>query len=98
MPSPVCTVGSKFEGICYACDGNYVQGEMISGSPDRCIEGKEICVTGSVGMGYCGHMCHAVGGSSVFFIDSLPVARVGDAVEGDIVGHLIEGSDFVNSD
>jgi uncharacterized Zn-binding protein involved in type VI secretion len=71
---------------------------MITGEPDRCIEGKDICVTGSIGQGDCGHTCTSVGQSEVWFIEGKPVARVGDPVTGDIEGELITGSDFVNSD
>lgn len=92
---PVCTVGHKFVGICQICGPT--QGVMITGSPERQIEGKEICVTGSIGRGDCGHQCMAVGQSEVFFIDGLPVVRVGDPVTNGIEGELIEGSDFVTS-
>lgn len=98
MPLPVVTVGHRFEGVCHACGDVPVMGEMITGQTDRCIEQKEICVTGSIGRGSCGHSCNAIGQSEVWFIDGLPVARLGDPVAGDIDGKLIEGSDFVNSD
>lgn len=55
MSLPVVTVGHKFEGICHLCGDMLVQGEMITGQPDRCIDYKDICVTGSIGLGYCGH-------------------------------------------
>ena len=71
---------------------------MVTGAPDRMIEGMDICVTGSVGLGDCGHTCTSIGQSVVFFIDDIPVVRMGDPVTGTIEGHLITGSDFVNSD
>lgn len=98
MPLPVVTIGHKFEGVCHACGDIWVRGEMITGQPDRCIEHKDICVTGSIGRGYCGHTCEAIGKSEVWFIEGIPVVRLGDPVTGNIDGKLIEGSDFVNSD
>lgn len=98
MPLPVVTIGHRFEGICHPCGDIIVQGEMVTGEPQRCIEGKDICVTGSIGVGSCGHICESIGQSEVFFIEGLPVVRLGDPVTGDIEGKLIEGSDFVNSD
>ncbi len=96
-PQPVVTIGHAFEGYCKACKG-MVRGKMIGGASDRCIEGKDICVSGSPGRGDCGHSCVAQGQSEVWFIDGLPVVRKGDPVTGGIEGSLIEGSDFVNSD
>ncbi len=98
MALPIVTVGHKFEGICLACGGSLVQGEMITGAIDKQIEGKDICTTGSIGLGYCGHTCEAIGKSEVFFLDNLPVVRLGDPVTGNIEGKLIEGWDFATSD
>ena len=98
MPLPVCTVGHRFHGVCHACDDSEVDGMMITGSPVRRIDGLEICVTGSIGVGDCGHMCYSIGQSSVFSIDGMPVVRIGDPVTGDIDGMLITGSDYVRSD
>lgn len=98
MSEPVVTVGHKFQGICHACGDKFVTGEMVEGVENRRIEGKDICVTGSKGRGYCGHETKAVGLSEVFFLDGIPVVRLGDPVEGVIDGVLIEGSDFVTSD
>lgn len=98
MGLPIVTVGHKFEGICLACGGRLVQGEMITGASERQIEGKDICVTGSIGLGYCGHTCEAIGKSEVFFLDNMPVVRLGDPVTGNIEGKLIEGWDFATSD
>lgn len=98
MGQPVCTVEHRFTGWCYECEAA-VGGSMVTGAdPDICIEGKPICVDGSEGRGDCGHPCHAVGKSTVFKIMGKPVARVGDPVEGIIVGQLVSGSDFVFSD
>lgn len=97
MPMPVATVGCRFTGFCSACKSQ-TSGKMISGAADRSIEGKNICVSGSEGVGDCGHSCKAIGQSQVLFIDSLPVARAGDPVIGEIVGKIIEGSDFVSCD
>ena len=97
MSEPVCTVGHKFAGSCSACDGNYTEGYMVDGE-FATIEGQPICVTGSKGVGYCGHTTYAVGQSSVWNINGKPVARIGDPVVGTINGVLISGSDFVRSD
>lgn len=97
MPLPVVTIGHKFKGYCKIC-GNMVEGEMITGAPERRIEGMDICVTGSIGQGYCGHTTKAIGQSEVFFINGIPVVRQGDPVKDVIDGELIEGSDFVRSD
>lgn len=98
MSLPIVTVGHKFEGICHICGDRKVQGEMITGAPERQIEGKDICVSGSIGLGYCGHTCEAIGQSEVFYIDNMPVVRLGDPVTGNIEGRLIEGWDFATSD
>ena len=71
---------------------------MIEGEEDRTIEGQQICVTGSKGVGDCGHPCESVGQSEVWFINGKPVVRIGDPVTNGIEGVLITGSDFVNSD
>lgn len=97
MPEPVVTIGHKFRGYCNICD-KMVEGEMITGASERRIEGKDICVTGSIGRGYCGHTTKAIGQSEVFFIDGIPVVRLGDPVKDVIDGVLIEGSDFVRAD
>lgn len=97
MSLPVVTIGHKFRGYCKICD-KIVEGEMITGAADRRIEGKDICVTGSIGRGYCGHTTKAIGLSEVWKIDGLPVVRLGDPVKDVIDGELIEGSDFVTSD
>ena len=97
MPQPVCTVGHKFAGSCSACGGNYTEGIMVEGE-FATIDDKNICVTGSKGIGNCGHETFAIGQSAVWSINGKPVARVGDPVQGIINGFLIEGSDFVGSD
>ncbi len=97
MGMPVCTVGDKFSGYCSSCDCG-VTGTVVTGSPTHSINGKGICVTGSVCMGDCGHTCSVIGQSSAFTIDGLAAARVGDPVDGTIQGTLVSGSDFVTSD
>lgn len=97
MPIPVCTIGHRFRGYCKICETT-VEGTMVTGAPDRRIEGMDICITGSEGIGDCGHHCISIGQSQVFYIDHIPVVRIGDPVTGDIEGVLITGSDFVNSD
>lgn len=92
----VVTIGHKFRGYCEHCEGE-VEGEMITGVENIQIEGKDICTTDSIGQGYCGHTCKAIGKSEVFFIEGLPVVREGDPVTDGIEGVLIEGSDFVFS-
>ena len=88
---PVACVGDSFSGYCSACEqtvqGIMVEGEFVS------IEGKNICVTGSMGRGNCGHTCTAQG-TSVVTIQGNSVVRVGDAVTGTITGTIISGSDF----
>lgn len=98
MSLPIVTVGHKFEGICHVCGDRLVQGEMITGAVSRQIEGRDICITGSIGLGYCGHTCEAIGMSQVFYLDHLPVVRIGDPVTGNIDGKLIEGWEFATSD
>lgn len=92
---PVAVVGSTFTGYCSICDetvtGTMVGGEFVT------IDGAKACVTGSPGVGSCGHTTHAVGQSVVFFINGKPVARVGDPVQGTINGVLVSGS-FVLSE
>lgn len=91
----VATVDCLFRGYCEPCDetvtGRLVEGEFCM------IEGKNICVIGSLGIGDCGHTTHVATGSSVWSINSKPVARVGDEVRGQIDGVIITGT-FVNSD
>lgn len=96
MTSPVCTVGSRFVGYCRHCSST-VGGTMVDGE-FATIEGQNICVTGSIGRGDCGHSCVAVGQSAIWKIEGKEVARVGDPVTGDIEGKLTTGSDFVTSD
>lgn len=91
MGEQICCVGDQFEGVCSACDGATVTGTMTTGEYAT-IDGNAICVTGSVGTGSCGHTCTAVGQSEVFTINGQPVVRVGDPVEGTIVGKLTTGS------
>lgn len=98
MPEPVVTVDHKFEGRCKLCNNRLVTGKMITGSDFVDIEGKPVCVDGSIGLGECGHTCESEGKSEVWFIEGKPVVRLGDPVRGNIVGKLIEGSDFVESD
>ena len=74
-----------------------VQGTMMTGEFPR-IEDRNVCVTGSLGRGDCGHSCTSVGRSQVLFIEGKPVVRVGDPVTGEIEGRLVTGSDFVFSD
>ena len=92
---PVACVGDSFSGYCSACEqtvqGIMVEGEFVS------IEGKNICVTGSMGRGNCGHTC-AAQGSSFVTIQGKSVVRVGDAVTGTITGTIISGSDFCSWD
>ena len=98
MPLPVVHVGCEFEGQCLICDGSpIVRGKMIDGE-FATIDGNPICVTGSIGLSNCGHMCYSVGQSVVWYINSKPVVRIGDPVQGDIIGKLVTGSDYVNSD
>lgn len=96
MPQPVCCVGDRFEGYCLSC-GHTVQGTMLTGEFPR-IEDKNVCVTGSLGRGNCGHTCTSVGQSQVLFIEGKAVVRVGDPVTGGIEGRMITGSNFVFSD
>ena len=96
MPQTVCCVGDRFEGYCLSC-GHTVQGTMLTGEFPR-IEDKNVCVTGSLGRGDCGHTCTSVGQSQVLFIEGKAVVRVGDPVTGGIEGRMITGSDFVFSD
>ena len=98
MPIPVCTVGHRFTGVCHACGDVVIGGTMITGEPRRTIDGMDICVTGSLGMGDCGHICQAIGQSVVWDIDGKPVVRIGDPVTGLIDGQLVTGSDYVTSD
>ncbi len=96
MPQPVCCIGDRFEGYCLSC-GHTVQGTMLTGEFPR-IEDKNVCVTGSLGRGNCGHTCTSVGQSQVLFIEGKAVVRVGDPVTGGIEGRMITGSNFVFSD
>ena len=98
MSEPICTVGFEFEGVCSACDGAVVKGTMITGEDKACINGKPICVTGSIGKGTCGHTCTAVGMSQTLMINGKKVARVGDPVEGTIVGKIITGENNAKAD
>ena len=97
MRAPVVTVGHRFRGICRQCRME-VEGTMVEGEAGRTIEGKEICVTGSRGVGDCGHECISIGRSEVWRINGKPVARVGDPVTDGIDGELITGWDFVQAE
>lgn len=96
MPLPVCCIDDRFEGYCRPCR-HIVRGTMITGEFPR-IEDKNVCVTGSIGRGDCGHTCTAIGRSQVLSIEGKAVVRVGDPVTGDIEGQLVTGSDFVFTD
>lgn len=98
MGSPIATIDCEFEGTCSACDGATVRGKMITGVAKTTINGKAICVTGSVGQGYCGHTCTAIGQSQVLTINGQKVARVGDPVQGTINGKIVTGVDKVTCD
>ena len=97
MPLPVCTVGHRFIGYCQTCNRE-VGGVMVTGEPQRTIDGMCICVTGSIGVGDCGHQCRSIGQSVVWDIDGKPVVRIGDMVTDGIEGILVTGSDYVRSD
>lgn len=97
MSMPVVTVGHKFRGYCQIC-GKIVEGKMIEGVENMRIDGQNICVTGSIGKGECGHETKAVGKSEVWKIEGMQVVREGDPVKDVIDGVLIEGSDFVKVD
>lgn len=91
----VATVTCRFRGYCSSCDetveGSMVDGEFVT------INGKNVCVVGSKGVGDCGHTTYVVAGSSVWSIEGKPVARVGDPVAGIIDGQIITG-EFVQAD
>lgn len=91
----VATVGCRFRGRCDSC-GDNVDGTLITGE-FATIEGKNICVVGSKGVGDCGHNTYVVSGSTVWSIEGKPVARVGDRVNGIIDGTIITG-EFVLAD
>lgn len=95
MLKNIATVGSRFEGYCSACD-EHVQGSMVEGEFVT-VEGKNVCVVGSRGVGDCGHTTYAHTGSSVAKINGSPIARVGDEVKGTIDGNIITG-EFVKLD
>lgn len=97
MPSPVARIGDTFEGRCSACDGHHVTGTLETGEFVT-IEGRNICVTGSIGRGSCGHTCIVQGQSAVWSIEGKQVARVGDPVTGTITGTITSGCDFVETD
>lgn len=96
MGAPVCTVGHRFEGYCTVCQ-TWVGGVMVDGEFPT-IEGMNICVTGSNGIGDCGHPTQSIGLSAVWKIEGKQVVRIGDPVAGVINGQLVTGSDFVTSD
>lgn len=98
MSEPICTVDFEFEGSCSACDGSWVRGKMITGEDKVRINGKPVCVTGSIGRGNCGHTCEAVGQSQVLMINGKKVARVGDPVRGTINGKIITGENNAKAD
>lgn len=97
MSEKIACIGHEFAGVCHACDDLTVHGVLVTGE-FATIEGQNICVTGSEGVGNCGHRCTVIGKSQVFFINGIPVARVGDPVTGDIDGVIITGCDYAFAD
>lgn len=90
---PIACIGDTFKGICEAC-GEEVTGTLTTGEFIR-IDGHNICVTGSVGIGSCGHSCRVVGQSTVMQIEGKNVARLGDPVTDGIDGIITSGSDLM---
>ena len=97
MASRVARTGDSFAGRCSACDGKWVTGTLETGEFVT-IDGRNICVTGSIGRGRCGHTCTVQGQSAVWRIEGKQVARVGDPVTGTITGTITSGCDFVETD
>lgn len=93
MSEKIACIGHEFDGVCHACDDVTVHGVLVTGE-FATIDGRNICVTGSEGVGDCGHRCTVIGKSQAFFINGIPVARVGDPVTGDIDGVIITGCDY----
>lgn len=96
MGQPVTCVGDLFRGYCSACPG-VVVGRMVTGE-FLALEGRNVCVTGSIGRDDAGHTCQAIGLSTAVTIEGKAVVRVGDPVTGTIEGVIITGSDFVSAD
>lgn len=98
MPSPIACTGDVFTGNCSGHKGHpSVTGVIVTGEFVT-IEGQNIAVTGSVGVGGCGHTCTVIGLSDIFRINGIQVARAGDPVVGTITGTIVTGSDFCTSD
>lgn len=95
-PSPVARNGDAFEGHCSVCNLD-VTGVLESSEHIK-IDGEPVCVDGCSGLGSCRHTCTVLGGSTLLYINGKAAARVGDAVTGDITGHITTGSSLIASD
>lgn len=98
MGSPIACTTDVFVGNCSGHDGHpSVTGVIVTGEFVT-IDGNNVAVTGSVGIGGCGHSCTVIGLSKVFRINGAEVARVGDPVVGTITGTIVSGADYCKTD
>lgn len=90
MPA-VARVGDQGKGICYAHKSpTPFTTTFVQGDPTVTVDGKPMCVIGTIGKTTCGHTTVATQGSpTVFGTDGNAAHRVGDA------GIVIEGGDYV---
>lgn len=88
--------GDTFRGVCNVCYGKpTVTGLISTGSPKLFFDKKAAARVTDTGVGSCGHTTTIVSGSSIYKADGHALARVGDAVAGQINGTIISGSPII---
>ena len=97
----VATIGSWFRGECSKKGHGSFTGQFSKkGSVVISLGGNPVCVTGTTGQASCGCTVRAIGGSKIFKLNGLSVARVGDEIEedgggGSITGEITSGVDWL---
>jgi hypothetical protein len=98
----VCLVGDTGEGICYGhSKPTRFTTTFTEGSSHEDVDGKAVCIVGSIGKATCGHMTRATEGSALLSSEGKPVHCVGH--KGVMIGAdgeytAVTGSDFLQSD
>lgn len=69
-----------------------MSGWLLRGSSIASSDGFAEARLTDEAIGRCGHLGHICTASSVVFDDGLPCAEIGDHIDGDCVGTIVEGS------
>ena len=87
-------IGDQIQGYCNIHETN-VSGQIITGSSTVIINNAGVARLGDLALGSCGHTTVIVEASPDVYADGIKVARLGDAVDGNITGTIVTGSSNV---